>query len=242
MKTYTNLKRIKQKQQIGVWASMAGLLTMALSLVVSFQAEYASFAWIMAFVGLAIAAVGTYHVNRWIRPPMPEPFMEETFRRMDGRHVLFNHFGAVPHLLLTPKGLIAIKVKRYEGPVNYDPQTNKWRGKTSLARLYGRGLTAETLGDPGEDLTKARNDVLAWLQRSVPEIADEVPVEAVAFFINPKIELNVPGTPIPIAQQPSLKKVVQGFFVKEKPLSREVYNRLRGALEAEVPGELVKAA
>jgi hypothetical protein len=145
-------------------------------------------------------------------------------------------------LMLTPKGLIAINVKRYEGPVGYDAQTKRWRGKFSLTRLYGRGLTAESLGDPSEELTRTRNAVLAWLQSRVPEIADEVPVEAVAFFINPKVELNVPNAPVPIAQQPSLKKVVQGFFAKEKPLSKETYSRLRSALEAEVPGELVKTA
>lgn len=243
MKSYTNTKKVKQKQKIAMVASLVGLVIMGVSLAISFRPAYSTPAWIAAFVGLAIASVGTYHVNRWVRPPLPEPFMEQTFKdRLDARHVLFNHFGVVPHLMLTPKGLIAIQVKRYEGPVSYDAQTKKWRGKVSIARLYGHGLTAEGLGDPSEELTRARNAVLAWLQRTVPEVADDVPVEAVAFFINPKTELNVAQAPIPIAQQGTLRKVVQGFFTKEKPLPKEVYNRLRSALEAEVSSGLVQAA
>ncbi|MBA3534314.1 MAG: NERD domain-containing protein [Ardenticatenales bacterium] len=242
MKAYTNIKKIEQKQKIGVMFSVAGVLIMAVALFISLQPEspLASWGFLGALGGLAVASIGTYHVNRWLRPPLPEPLLEKTLERFDSRHVLFNHFPIhpVPHLLLTPKGLIPIKVKRYEGKVVYDKEKARWHSEYSLRmlyQLYFKGLTAEWLGNPTEEAAQAVNDVKSWLQVHLPDLAAAIPVEAVVLFLSSKAELHhADEAPIPVTQPASLKKELQERFAEGNPLSKETYRRLRDALETGV--------
>ncbi|MGB0387423.1 MAG: nuclease-related domain-containing protein [Ardenticatenaceae bacterium] len=234
MKVYTNTKQIQQKQRIGTIASLAGFSIMLISLFVSWQPESALIAWVGMFAGLGVAMLGTYHVNRWVRPPLTHDVLAESLERLSGRYILFNHIGLVPHLLLSPRGLIAIKAKKYEGPVTYDPENERWTGKFSLWRLYSTGLTAEGLGDPSEEVTKSRNDVLAWLELHLPDLVDDIPVAGIACFVAPKVTLNIPDEPpIPIAQPETIKEEVQKLFKRERHLKKEHYKKLRNLLEKE---------
>ena len=234
MKIYTNSKLIQQKQRIGTIASMVGFTIMLISFFVSWQPDRAFIAWVGMLIGLGIAMFGTYHVNRWLRPPLAHDVLAKSLEKISGRYFLFNHIGLIPHLLLTPKGLMAIKAKKYEGPVSYDPENERWIGKFSLWRLYTTGLTAEGLGDPSEEITKLRNDVLAWLQVHAPDLADDIPVAGIALFTAPKVTLNISDEPpIAIAQPDTIKQVVQKRFKREKPLRKNVYRQLRDLLIAE---------
>lgn len=231
MKIYTNTKLIQQKQRIGTIASMVGFGIMLISLFVSWQPERALIAWVGMFIGLGIAMFGTYHVNRWVRPPLGQHVLAESLEKLSGRYFLFNHIAQIPHLLLTPRGLIAIKAKKYEGPVRYDAEKERWIGKFSLWRLYTTGLTAEGLGDPSEDITESRNDVLAWLETHAPDLADDIPVAGIALFTAPKVTLELPEEmPVPIAQPETIKEMVQKRFKREKPLRKQVYRQLRDLL------------
>lgn len=228
MKIYTNHKLLKQKQRIGTIASMVGFGIMLVALVVSWQQpDYLIFAWTGMFLGLAVAMFGTYHVNRWVRPPLAHKVLAESLDELSGRYMLFNYVDLIPHLLLTPKGLIAIKAKKYEGPVSYDPQKEEWLGKFSLWRLYTTGLTAEGLGDPSEDVTELRNEVLAWLQVHVPDLADDIPVAGVALFTAPKTTLTLPEKPpVTVIQADGLKEAVKKQFKRENRLRKTTYKKL----------------
>ncbi|MGH2545244.1 MAG: nuclease-related domain-containing protein [Ardenticatenaceae bacterium] len=240
MKIYTNQAVIKRYQKRAIWFSLAGLLVMGVALVLVWTPRYVGYAWPVLIVGMFVALAGTYYVNRWMRPPLPEPVMKEAFGRLDARHVLFHHSHIAPHLLLTPRGLVAIKVKRYEGPVRYEPESGKWTGKFSLRRFYGHGLTAEGLGDPGAEARQLEQHVRGWLQLHLTDIADAIPIEVVILFLSPKTELLVKEPPFPLAQPETLRRVVGALFGKRKPLPRESYKRLRAALESEVPQDAMQ--
>jgi hypothetical protein len=235
VKAYTNVERVRQKRQIGTRFSLAGMGVMAVAFVlVLARPELTGWAWLALLVGIVVSSVGTYHINRWMRPPLPEPLLEQAFKRLDARYVLLNHYKPVPHVLLTPKGLVPIKVKRYEGPIRYDRKSGQWRGRFSIRRFYGHGLTAEGVGNPVEEVQQQEKEVRDWLQAELPDLAAEVPIEGIAFFVSPKTEIDAPGAPVPIAQQASLRKVAQGVLAYEKPLAKETYTRLREALLAGV--------
>lgn len=234
MKLYTHHRRIKLKQRIGTLSTLGGGLLMVVALFLVRHETYGFLAWPLTLGGLGVAMLGTYHVNRWVRPPLPHRVLADALGRLDGRHLLLNHIGPIPHLLLTPKGLVAIHAKRYDGPAHYDAATGRWRGKFSIVRMYWQGLTAEGLGDPGEEVTQARMAVLRWLQVRLPDLAEQIPVEGVALFLAPSVSLTVPEPPpVPLAQPDSIKKVVQGLMGSEPSLPHATYARLRDALLAE---------
>lgn len=228
MKIYTNHKRLQQKQRIGTVASMVGFGIMLIALFVSWQQpDYLMIAWTGMFVGLAVAMFGTYHVNRWVRPPLAHKVLAESLDELGRRYMLFNYVGLIPHLLLTPKGLIAIKAKKYEGPASYDSENERWLGKFSLWKLYTTGLTAEGLGDPSEEVTQLRNEVLAWLQVNVPDLVDDIPVAGIALFTAPKTELTLPEKlPVPVVQPDGLKESVKKQFKMENRLRKTTYKQL----------------
>ncbi len=228
MKIYTNQKLLSQKQRIGTIASMVGFGIMLVALVISWQQpDYLIFAWTGMFLGLAVAMIGTYHVNRWVRPPLAHNLLAESLDELGSRYMLFNYVDLIPHLLLTPKGLIAIKAKKYEGPVAYDSEKEEWQGKFSLWRVYTTGLTAEGLGDPSEEVTKSRNDVLAWLQVHLPDLADDIPVAGIALFTAPKVTLSLPEKPpVMVVQAEGLKEAVKKQFKRENRLRKTTYKKL----------------
>lgn len=222
--------------------SVAGLLVMGVALVLVWLPRYQGFAWPVLVVGIGISVVGTYYANRWIRPPLVEPTLKEALGKLPSRYVLFNHTAMVPHLLLTPRGLIAIQPKRYEGPVRYDPAKGEWRGKFSLRRFYGAGMTAETLGNPTKEAERLVATVRAWLGERLPELAEEIPVAAIALFLPEKTKLDVGDPPLPLAKAENLRDVAQELFGRGKPMNRQSYQRLLEALEAPLPDAIREAA
>lgn len=240
MKAYTNIKRIEQKQKLGVIFSLVGFLIVMASLFFSFQPESPLAGWglLLTLLGFVVALVGTYHLNRWVRPPLPEIVIDEVLERLDSRYLLFHHFPLlpVPHLLLTPKGLVALVVKRFEGEVFYEAEGDRWRTPLSLgrlARIYFKGLTSEGLGRPGEEGQQAQEAVRAWLQVHLPELADEIPVAGLLLFLSPQATLHgTEASPLLVTQPPALYKALQGLLDPLPTLPKPQYKRLRDTLEA----------
>lgn len=231
MKVVTNEKIVKQKQRIAMWSSIIGLGLLVVAFVLSLppvtarDPSFAVIAWPVAIVGLLIATVGTYHVNRWVRPPRAHEALAEALKGLDNRHILYNYIGPVPHLLLSPRGLFALVVKRYDGPARY--VEGKWVGKFSFRRLYGQGLTAEGLGNPNQEIAVQTAAVEGWLQKGLPDEAEQIPVAAIAVFINPRVQLDPGDNPAPIATIKTVKRALQReFFPGIKQMPRDAYNAL----------------
>lgn len=234
MKVYTNEALVRRKRRIGGIASLLGFGILLLSIVVSLRPQYTLYAWLSAAVGLGISLVGTYHVNRWVRPPVAEKILESVLKRLDRRYFLYNYFGPVPHLLLTPYGLVAIIAKRYEGEVTCT--NDDWKGSFSIRRMYTRGLTAESLGNPTKEAEEAITTVRDWLSRTVSESADEIPVAAVILFLNEEkveLELEQKGCTAIVAFPSDLRKVLHKSVLSDlRQLRTQEYKSLRQRLNA----------
>lgn len=236
MKIYTNFDYIRRQRRMGIIISSVGLVLGLIAFVVFVNRPDAWATLPLLSVGLVVSLIGTYLINRWVRPPLPEPIINNTFQRSDNKHVLYHHIGPAAHLLLTPKGLLAVKVKRYEGPVFYDAKARRWRGRFSITRLYGHGLTAEGVGNPTAEVAQVKGTVEGWLRRKVPALADQVPVEVLPLFVAPKVDLDGAGAaPFPLARPETLKRQVQALLGKLPDLPYATYEALRTALDAELP-------
>jgi len=239
MKIYTNDPLVSRKQRIGFWFTLFGVACMVGAIFVSQTPENVIIAWAISLVGLTSALFGTYHINRWARRPVAQQSIGQALEKLDSRHLLTNYVGVVPHLLLTPKGVIGLRVKRYDGPVHYSAAAQKWQGKFSLGRLYMQGMTAEGLGDPTIEAQASTEKLKAWLAAN--DLAD-VPVTSVAYFLAPRVTLSGDPAPIPVTQPDSLKKSVQEQFADLPLLPHDRYDRVRHLLEAQAEGKNLTAA
>ncbi|MDQ7029421.1 MAG: nuclease-related domain-containing protein [Ardenticatenia bacterium] len=238
MKVYTNEPLVARRRKIGTVAGFVSLVMLFVAIFVSFRPNLIAHAYTLAITALIIGTVGTYHINRWVRPPVAETTLAAALKGFDRKHVLYNYYGPWPHLLLTPNGLVAIVVKRYEGRARC--QNNRWHGAFSFWRLYSRGLTAERLGQPHQEADRARQAVKAWLRDHVPEHADQVSVEAVVVFLNPqKLELEMEGCQDDIITFPKKLKTVlrKRLMPRMKRLPPETYRAVRDALERTIPDQ-----
>ena len=233
MKVYTNAPRLKRYQRIATITLFGGMAVLALSIIFSFRPQYVNIAWILAFVGLGIATIGSYYVNRWLRRPMPDEVLAQVLKRLDKRHVLYNYFEPVRHLLLTPKGLVVLHARRYEGKA--ECVDGQWRGKRGIWRIYTRGLTAENLGNPTAEAQQAVETVRAWLRQHMPDIADEVDVGAVVVFVNSNdVELHMSGEcgDVPVVFPKQLRSTLNKHILpKMRTLNGHTYQALKETLD-----------
>src|SRR5690606_26770443 len=97
MRVITNKKIVSQKQRIAMWSSFIGLALLVIAFVLSFPSvsarnpTLALVAWPVAIAGLLIALIGTYHVNRWVRPPRAHEALASALKGLDNRHILYNY-------------------------------------------------------------------------------------------------------------------------------------------------------
>lgn len=243
MKVYTFTERIESRRRIGLAFSLTGLVIMGVGLFLLWQPAYSALALPTAMGGLIVASIGTYIINRWVRPPLPEQIISETLQRFDNRYFLLNYADGLPvrHLLLGPGGLLVIHAKRYEGVARYDGAGERWRGNLSLVKLYLRGLTAERLGDPTAALERDVEQTRAWLVEQLPAWAATVPIAGLVLFVSPKTTIEGDPAPIPVASPETLRKQVRALLKPQTPMPRERYMAIRESLE-EATGDHEEAA
>ncbi|MCB0076301.1 MAG: hypothetical protein KDD73_02685 [Anaerolineales bacterium] len=236
LNVYTNHQKIKRYQSIGMRLALAGVVLLIISAVLLFAVQNEMLAWIPLMLGVLVSGAGTYFINRWGREPLPEKRLPDALSFLGSWGVLLNHYGPVPHLLLTKRGLTILHSKQYEGEVRYDPKKSRWGSKFSLRRFYGQGMTAETVGNPTQEAEQLEAKVRAWLVDKVGADAPaRIPVETILLFMPPKTTFAFDEAPIPVATPETIADRVKELYAKHSNLPRDLYSELRAALEAEVP-------
>jgi hypothetical protein len=237
MKVITNGQLVQSKQRLAARLSVVGLVVLSVAFMMSLTASATIhpllpiLAWPVAIVGLLIAMVGTYYINRWVRPPLAPETLATTLKGLDNKHVLFNHVGPVPHLLVSPRGLFPLVVKRYDGSGSY--ADGQWKAQFSPRRFFGQGVTAERLGNPDAELEAAEAAVEQWLQTQLPDYAEQIPVAAVAVFINPRAQIDLGENPRPITNIEGLHKTLRrNFFPGVTEIPYDAYKAVLKALGA----------
>jgi hypothetical protein len=153
---------------------------------------------------MLISSVGTMNMNRWVREPRADQALAQGLKGFDDRYVLYSYSLPVPHVLLSPVGLFVLTAMGQDGTIHYDG--NKFRRDFSLGRLF-RFMAEEGLGRP---LAEAEREVETLRQYVAErEVAEDVEIQNVVVFYNPRAELDVSDAPVPIVDPKGLKKAIR---------------------------------
>jgi hypothetical protein len=199
--------KIARGARLGKIATFVGLGFLLAGFIISLTLRDLMFLWVSLgclVVGMLISSVGTMNMNRWVREPRADQALAQGLKGFDDRYVLYSYRLPVPHVLLSPTGLFVLTAMGQDGTIRYDG--NKFRRDFSLGRVL-RFMAEEGLGKP---LAEADREVEALRQYLAEHgTSEDVEIQNVIVFYNPRAELDVSDAPVPIVDPKGLKKAIR---------------------------------
>jgi hypothetical protein len=228
VRVFRNEKLIKRRAKVGRVLGFSGLGLLFIGLLMSFRPEYFLQSYLVLILAIILASIGTYNAGKWLADPRADQALEAALRGFDNKHLLYNYLLPAEHVLLSPYGIYVFTVTRMDGKITYDGK--RWRQKFSLLRLL-QGLSQERLGNPIQQLREDVDQVVRWLNRRMGD--DDVPVEGIVVFTNPKAELDVADSPVPVVPVKKLKSYLRRTFKAGRRFPEETRRKLEQILGEE---------
>lgn len=223
MKVVQNNKTIRRNTKIGRYITYFSLAVLALGLIITFYwKDQILLSWLAILIGFISSQIGIYFSKRWGRTPIPYETITQSLKGLDDRYTLYHYITAAPHLLVGPAGILPILPYTQPGTITYDQAKNRYRqqGGNAIFKLFGQ----EGLGRPDEEAKLVVQDLSTQLSKKL-ESAENIPLEPVLVFINPKVSLNNEGSPFEAVVSEKLKDLVRRK-TKTTPLKPDVYEKV----------------
>jgi hypothetical protein len=148
---------------------------------------------LILIVALIITVISVRLANLWVRVPRPEDVIPESLKGIGKQSVLYNyyHFPA-RHVLIVPQGVFALHVMFQDGRFTVDQ--DRWTRRQTGAARFLSFLRFDSIGEP----TKEAQAAAAHVKKLLQPIAGDIDVQPLIVFIDPKVEVEVGETSVPI--------------------------------------------
>jgi hypothetical protein len=226
MKSIIDQEMVKRKASFAQKASLGGLILMLGSAGISiWKPDQTTLSTILLFIGFAVAAIGIYNANRWVKKPRPEKTLEAAFKSVSDAHRLYHYLPFCDHLLLAPNCIVVLEAVNLEGTFTY--KDGKWKQQMSMSRAL-RFIFEERLGDPVKRAQQIAKQIQELINKEIPEAAD-LPVLPWVVFVSPAAQLVANETPIPISTSAKIHKRLPTNLPRFSP---EVYSKIQAYLDS----------
>lgn len=239
MKLYRNTSEIRRKESLGRRLSLIGLGVLFIGLMASFVPSWfppsedptvtvsapvqflqTYWTWISFAalpLGFIFASFGSYYINRFARRrwpgiktiARPDEVLERAMKGFDDKYAYFAWSLPANHVLVGPSGVIVMAVRSDRGKVTV--QGDRWREPFSIGRFF-TVFAREGVGNPALELEEQIKKLRALLaQAPLPqgESAESVPIEPVAVFLNPEMQINLENPSVTVLRADQLKDYVR---------------------------------
>jgi hypothetical protein len=206
MQNIVNEERIARGARLGKIATLLGLGFLVAGLLVSLLLQASSLLWLsflFLLLGLLVSSVGTMNMNRWVREPRADQALVQGLKGYDDRYRLYSYYLPAPHVLLSPVGLFVLTAMGQDGKIRYDG--TKFRRDFSLGRAL-RFMAEEGMGRP---FAEADSQMQALRKLLDANEVEDVEIENVVVFYNPRVEIEISDVPRPVANPKGLKKTLR---------------------------------
>ncbi len=225
MKSILDHEMVRRRAAVSHTATLGGLLTLLVSVLLPlFKPNLATPATILMFIGFAIAAVGVYLANAWVKKPRPEETLDRALKSLNDVYRLYHYTSPCDHLLLFPGGLVVLETINLDGHFSYSQ--GKWKQKMTMNRAM-RFIFDERLGDP---IVRAQRDCQQIKDKLENKVGGgvSIPVNPVVIFIHPAAELEIAEAPIPVVTPKRLEKVIPK---NQKGMQADLYRQIQAILD-----------
>ncbi len=239
MKLYRNVSEIRKKEALGRRLSLAGLGILFIGLLASFipswfppstdpsvtvsapvQFLQTYWTWISFAalpLGFIFASFGSYFINRFARrrwPGMktiarPDEVLERSMKGFDDKYAYFAWSLPANHVLVGPSGVMVIAMRSDRGKVQVTG--DKWREPFNLGRFF-TVFAREGVGNPALELEDQIRKLRAMIEKApLPqgENGANVPIEPVAIFLNPQMQITLENPSVAVLRADQLKDYVR---------------------------------
>lgn len=198
MRVVTNVKLARRMRQIAQYLMFItfGVPLIGLFLLNTQPADVllaVVFPALILLVALIITVISVRLANLWVRVPRPETIIPESLKGIGKQSVMYSyyHFPA-RHVLIVPQGVFALHIMYQDG--KFTVHNDRWtRQQSGIARFLTL-LRFDSLGEPIKEANAAAEHVKKLLQ----PIAGHIDVQPLIVFIDPRVEVEVGETSIPI--------------------------------------------
>jgi len=253
MKIYRNVSEIKRKETLGRRLSLFGLGILFVGLIASFVPSWFPptvipsgnplveflqqyWTWISFAalpLGFLFASFGSYYVNRFARrrwPGMktvarPDEVLERNMKGFDDKYSYFAWSLPANQVIVGPSGVMVLALRSDRGKVSV--QGDKWKEPFSFSRFF-TVFAREGVGNPALELDEQMRKLRAVIEQApLPAgSAATVPIEPVAVFLNPEMQITLENPSVAVLRVDQLKDYVRKRTreVKVSPATMRVVN------------------
>jgi hypothetical protein len=215
---------INTRRKIGERAPFAGLLVLALSVILVFaRPEWIWQTMMLVWAGFLISLIGSYLGDRFVGPNAQHKRVPEALKGLDNTYTLLMYKLPVPFVLLEPGGLTVMSIRSQGGAISYDGA--RWHQKQKMGFLR-RFAGQEALGRPDRTALAEKEYLENHLAKRLPE-GVEIPVRAIILFTNPDLELHVESDKLPV---PALRTASLKRWIRKEPMRPNLSVEQRTAL------------
>jgi len=225
MRIIRNERRIRVLSFIGQYATLAGLLALLASLILSWaRPEWLVLMLLSMTLGIILSVVGGFFADRYASPLAHHDALTRALKGLDDQYILLQYVLPASHVLLEPGSCTVFVVKAQGGQVTCEDGRWKHRQRGKFFRQFAG---QEAVGAPDLEAGRQVHKLERYLASHLPGV--EVPVQAAIVFVNPDVTLDAAASPVPAFYGKKVKAWLRGPG-KRKPLPADTHRRLAEAL------------
>ena len=220
MRVLVNEQLIKKRAGAAQRSMTLGLMALVVALVLSFNRRTVLFAYPVMVIGAILLNWGASAGGKWLREPRVDQTLAKALKGLDHGYRLYNYLLPAEHVLLSPAGLVVLKVKLQDGKISC--RGEKWHRRLSFGRFL-RALLEAPLGNPSKQARQETDRLRRFVANHFPEM--NVPMQAVIVFIDPKAQLDVIEPAMPAMTLSPLKAYLRDT-TKNRTIPQETLKAL----------------
>lgn len=191
---------------------------------------YSSAAIVIGFIAMQI---GVFMGARWGGKVKPHGHIEAALKGLDNKYTLYHYLAGAPHVLVGPAGVFHFITYHQPGTITYDEGKSRWKQKGG--NLYLKLFAQDSLGRPDLDVEAFSKDLENFLEKTVPEIHEQIKPEPILLFLNEKAVVEAKNAPVLTMKPEKLKDFIRKK-AKSNPMEMEIIDQLVEQLPKEDKG------
>jgi hypothetical protein len=238
MKIIRNDKIIARNAKIGQYVTYAvlGLVIVIIYLAITGPSRNASpnetyLLFMLVIIAFILTQASTYLGTRYNRSPRPDEALDAALKGIPGDYSIYHYAMPASHVLVGPAGIWVLLPYFQKGRITY--QKNRWKlNGGGFVQGYLRIFGQEGIGRPDLEAESEAALMDKFFKKNLAEGEMTPPIHSVLVFLDPAIEIEAEGAPLPALTGKKLKDHIRKF-AKENPFSANELEKVRMALEKE---------